>query len=314
MSLSHLVRAPRPSFTLRQMSGGFRMATSMVAGCLMLVGIAPVAAATTKMPRHSGKVDVYYAASLQTILEDTIGPAFHRATGYTFTGFAGGSGMLANEIKAGIAQGDVFISAAESTNFTLEGPSNGSWVNSFIVWGKSPLVLGYAKQSKFAPLFKKMPWYSVLQQPGIRIGRTDPAIDPKGKLTTQAITAAAQIYNRPSIASVIASPSNIYPEQTLIGLLDAGQLDVGFFYSSETKAAGIPTVSLGQRIPLAATYTIALLKNAPDSPAAVAFADFLLGPIGAGLLVKEGIATLHPRIIGPERAIPASLRNVIARA
>lgn len=314
MSLSRHVRTPRPSSTGHRKSRGPFMATSVVVGCLLLIGIAPVGAVTTKVTKHSGKVDVYYAASLQTILEDTIGPAFHRATGYTFNGFAGGSGELANEIKAGVSQADVFISAAETTNFALEGSSNGNWVDSSIVWGKSPLVLGYNKQSKFAPLFKKMPWYSVLLQPGIRIGRTDPAIDPKGKLTTQAITAAAQIYNRPSIASVIASPLNVFPEQTLMGLLDAGQLDVGFFYSSEAKAAGIPTVSLGKRIPLAATYTIALLNRAPDFQAAIAFANFLLGPIGTKLLRKEGIATLHPKIIGLKRDIPVSLRNAIARA
>lgn len=313
MPLSALRARPARSAFSRAPRGFYRL-VPLAVGALMLVGVAPAANASARNTKHSGSVAVYYAASLQSILENSIAPAFHRATGYTFTGFAGGSGTLANEIKAGVSKVDVFISAAETTNLALEGPANGSWVSSFVVWGKSPLVLGYARQSSFAPLFKKMPWYSVLQQPGIRIGRTDPAVDPKGKLTTQAITAAAQIYNRPSIGAVISSPTNIYPEQTLVGLLEAGQLDVGFFYTSETKAAGIPTISLGQRIPLAATYTLALLKNAPDSPAAVAFADFLLGPVGSKILRREGITTLHPKVVGPLQTIPASLRRVIAKS
>lgn len=284
---------------------------------LTLTVLAPVGAATmksTKTVKHSGNVDVYYAASLQTIFENTIGPAFTKATGYTFTGFSGASGTLANEIKGGIVQGDVFVSAAESTNLTLEGASNGSWVSSFLVWGQSPLVIGYNSKSSFASLFKKLPWYSVLLHPGIRVGRTDPATDPKGKLTVQAVTAAEQIYNNSALGSITGSSANIYPEQTLVGLLQAGQLDAGFFYSSEAKAAGIPTVSLGRRVPLAATYTLALLKGAPNTPAAIAFADFLLGPIGRNLLHKNGVNTLRPRIVGSKSSLPKSLRQVISEA
>ena len=136
----------------------------------------------------------------------------------------------------------------------------------------------------------------------------------EGKLTVQAITAAEQIYNRPTIGSVIASTANIYPEQTLVGLLQSGQLDVGFFYASEAKAAGISTVSLGKRIPLAATYTIGILKNAPNSAAASAFGDFLLGPAGTKLLRKEGVITIRPKIIGSKSNLPKSLRQVIAKA
>lgn len=286
-------------------------------GSSLLTVVAPAAAVvvkSTKTVKHSGNVDVYYAASLQTIFEDTIGPAFTKATGYTFTGFSGASGTLANEIKGGVVQGDVFVSAAESTNLTLEGSTNGSWVNTFVVWGQSSLVIGYNPNSTFAPLFKTMPWYSVLGQPGIRTGRTDPATDPKGKVTVQAVTAAEQIFNNTALGSVIANSSNIYPEQTLVGLLQAGQLDAGFFYSSEAKAAGIPTASLGRRVPLAATYTIALLKNAPDTPAAIAFTDFLLGPTGSKLLRKVGVDTLRPRIIGSKSDLPKSLRQVISKA
>ena len=272
-----------------------------------------VAVNSTRTVKHSGNVNVYYAASLQTIFEDTIGPAFTRATGYTFTGFAGASGTLANEIKGRVVQGDVFVSAAESTNLTLEGASNGRWVNTFVVWGKSPLVLGYNSESSFASMLKSQPWYSVLLHPGIRVGRTDPATDPKGKLTVQAITAAEQIYNNPALGSVIANSSNIFPEQTLVGLLQAGQLDAGFFYSSEAKAAGIPTISLGRRVPLAATYTIALLKNAPDASAAVAFANFLLSPVGSKLLRHDGLNTLRPRIVGSKSDLPKSLRQVISK-
>jgi molybdate/tungstate transport system substrate-binding protein len=44
-------------------------------------------------------------------MEHGIGPAFDKATGDTFQGFAGGSTELANQIKGQLRRGDVFISA-----------------------------------------------------------------------------------------------------------------------------------------------------------------------------------------------------------
>lgn len=260
--------------------------------------------------KHSGPVDVYYAASLQDIMEQSVGPHFDRATGYTFTGFSGASGTLANEIKGGIAQGDVFISADNATNNTLEGAANGNWVSWYIAFGNSPLVIGYNPHSNFASELKTMPWFKVITQPGFRIGRTDPTIDPKGKLTVQALAAAVQIYGATPLNAIIATTSNIYPEASLVGELQSGQLDAGFFYLAEAKAAGIKTVSLGKLF-LAATYTVTVLRNAPDEAAADAFVSYLLSEPGAKLLSRDGVQVVRPRLIGPRTIVPRSIRHYL---
>jgi molybdate/tungstate transport system substrate-binding protein len=282
----------------------------MAAAVIAAAALAPVGAATARVKKHSGNVNVLYAASLQQIMTDSIGPAFQKATGYTFVGYPAASGTLATEIKSGVYQGDVFISANTATNASLEGPTNGNWVSTFVVFGNSPLVLGYSKTSPFATSIRTMPWFVSVTQPGIRIGRTDPSIDPKGKLTTQAIAAGVQLYNDPGLASVTASSANIYPEQALVGLIQSGQLDAGFFYASEAKAAGIPVVKLG-RLSFSATYTIADLANAPDAAGAAAFTSFLLGPAGHRLLTRNGVTVVRPRIDGPTSALPASVRATI---
>ena len=83
-----------------------------------------------------------------------------------------------------------------------------------------------------------MPWYEVLQEPGIKIGRTDPKLDPKGALTVQLLEHAEQIYKLPGLTrKVLGAPDNpeqVRPEENLVGRLQSGQLDVGFFYSTET--------------------------------------------------------------------------------
>jgi molybdate/tungstate transport system substrate-binding protein len=126
----------------------------------------------------------------------------------------------------------------------------------------------------------------------------------------QALTAAANIYIYTPLSALTTTTANVYPEQTLVGLLQSQQLDLGFFYLSEAKAAKIPTVKLG-KINLAATYTITTLANAPDSAASVAFVDFLLGAKGSSLLKKVGVNVVRPRLAGSTSSLPKSVRLLI---
>lgn len=266
---------------------------------------------TVALPHGSGPVNVLYAGSLVNVMEKQIGPGFNAATGYTFTGFSAGSTALATEIKGKVHQGDVFISASPSVNTSLEGSANGNWVSWYITFASSPLVLGYNPSSKFANDIKTKPWYQAITEPGILLGRTDPATDPKGKLTVTALDAAAQQYNEPALSAIAKSTSNVYPEETLVGRLQAGQLDAGFFYSSEATAASIPTVPItvpGQD--LKATYTITVLAGAPNQTGAEAFVQYLLGPEGQSALQKDGFQLIQPPTVtgsGVPSSIQASL-------
>jgi molybdate/tungstate transport system substrate-binding protein len=258
----------------------------------------------------SGPVDVLYAGSLVNVMEKQIGPAFNSATGYTFTGFSGGSTALATEIKGKVHQGDVFISASPSVNTSLMGPANGNWVDWYVTFATSPLVIGYNPHSRFAHDLETKPWYEVITQPGFLIGRTDPATDPKGKLTDTALTDAAKTYNDPALTAISSSTSNVYPEETLVGRLQAGQLDAGFFYTSETTAAGIPTVDL-TGLALEATYTITVLNQAPNQAGAQAFVAYLLSPAAQTTLTKDGFhVTQPPKVTGS--GVPPAITSAIS--
>ena len=121
------------------------------------------------------------------------------------------------------------------------GAANGDWVTWYVAFAQSPLVIGYNASSKFAADFKTKPWYQVLSEPGIRIGRTDPKLDPKGALTVALMSRRETLYNEPGLAEkVLGAPDNpaqVLPEETLVGRLQSGQLDAGFFYSTETSDA-----------------------------------------------------------------------------
>jgi molybdate/tungstate transport system substrate-binding protein len=276
------------------------------------VATAPGPVSVAASPLRSGPVDVLSAGSLQDLLQQQVGPAFQLATGYTLNDTSMGSGAIANGIKGGTLQGDVFISASPTVNKTLEGSADGNWVSWYASFGSSPLVLGYNPSSKFARDLRTKPWYDVIDHPGFLIGRTDPATDPKGVLAVTALEKAAKEHDMPALKAIASSTSNVYPETSLIGQLQAGQLDAGFFYGVEAAAADIKTVPLSGTN-LAGVYTMTVLNRAPHEAAARAFVAFLLGKHGQRILGKNGIMAITPPEVSGRSRVPKDLTELLFR-
>lgn len=283
-------------------------------------GLLAVALCFTAMPAAfaAGKVNVLYAGSLVNLMEHGVGPAFDKASGDTFQGFAGGSSKLANEIKGKLRQGDVFVSASPKVNDSLTGAGNGDWVTWYITFAQSPVVIGYSASSKFAADFKSKPWYQVLQEPGIKIGRTDPKLDPKGALTVKLMNDAESFYKSPGLSQkIIGAPENpaqVLPEETLVGRLQSGQLDAGFFYSTEAADAKIPTVMLPPGITPKAVYTVTVLHNAPNVDGAAKFVTFLLGSEGQSVMKEHGLGLQNLTLSGDANGVPKDVKALLDQA
>ena len=97
------------------------------------------------------------------------------------------------------------------------------------------------------------------------------------------------------------------PEEDLVGRLQSGQIDVGFFYSTETTDLHIPAVSLPAQTALSAHYTAALLGNAPNSAGGIRFLSFLLGPEGTKLMRAHGLDLVQPTISGDRHQVPPAI-------
>jgi molybdate/tungstate transport system substrate-binding protein len=286
------------------------VAAAATLGLYMSITLDPVLAEASTL--HSGPVDVLSAGSLQNLLQLQVGPAFQQATGYTLNNTSMGSTAIANGIKGGTLQGDVFISASPAVNQTLEGPANGNWVSWYASFGSSPLVLGYNTSSRFAGALRMKPWYDVIDEPGFLIGRTDPATDPKGVLALTALDSAAKVHDLPALKKVASSNSNVFPETSLVGQLQAGQLDAGFFYEVEAAAAQIKTIPLTETS-LAAVYTLTVLNRAPHEAVARAFVAFLLSKTGRRILEKNGIVAIVPPKVSGKTSVPNDLKELLAR-
>jgi molybdate/tungstate transport system substrate-binding protein len=286
------------------------------AGAAMLAATLCLSAAPAAFA--AGKVNVLYAGSLVNLMEHGVGPAFEKASGDTFQGFAGGSSGLANQIKGKLRQGDVFVSASPKVNDSLIGAANGDWVSWYVTFAQSPVVIGYSASSKFAADFKSKPWYQVLEEPGIKIGRTDPKLDPKGALTVTLMKQAETFYKDPGLSEkVIGAPDNpaqVLPEETLVGRLQSGQLDAGFFYSTETADAKIPALALPAEIAPKAVYTVTVLHNAPNADGADKFVTFLLGSDGQSVMKEHGLGVQKPTLSGDAGGVPKDVQALLNQA
>ncbi|HEY2037646.1 MAG TPA: substrate-binding domain-containing protein, partial [Steroidobacteraceae bacterium] len=109
----------------RRAAGSVRFAATLV--LLAVPGMAAAAEA----------VNVLYAGSLVNVMERSLGPAFERGTGERFRGYAGGSKMLANQIKSGLRAADVFVSANPALNERLIGPANGNRIAWYVSFAES---------------------------------------------------------------------------------------------------------------------------------------------------------------------------------
>ena len=259
----------------------------------------------------AGDVNVLYAGSLVNLMEHGVGEAFSKASGETFRGYGGGSNGLANQIKGRLRRADVFISANPAVNDALTGPVNGDWVKWYIAFAQSPLVIGYNPASRFAADLKAKPWFEVLRAPGIRIGRTDAKLDPKGALTLKLLDRAEAVYKLPGLAKeVLGAPDNpaqVQPEENLVGRLQSGQLDAGFFYSTETADLKIPAIPLPPEVALSAHYTITVLRDAGNPVGAEKFVNFLLSEPGQAVLRAHGLDLIPPTLAGDAGALPSSI-------
>jgi molybdate/tungstate transport system substrate-binding protein len=258
----------------------------------------------------SGSVNVFYAGSLSTLMTKVIGPDFQSQTGYTFQGTGGDAGMLANEIKAKTVRADIFISAAPSKDQVLEGPANGNWVSWYASFATSPLVLGYNPRSSFASDFTSQPWYEAVDHPGVLLGRTDPAIDPKGVLAVKALDAAAAAHHEPQLATDATDTSEIFPETSLVSRLQSGNLDAGFLYSVEATSANIKFVPVTGAGTLQAQYTITIVNHGPDPAAAAAFVGYLLGSDGQQQMAHAGIDLTKP--VAVSGTAPSGLQGLLS--
>lgn len=298
---------------------------------------------STGKPKVSGTANVAYASSLQYLNTQVAGPAFTKATGYKFTGTSGAAGTLSSEIAANELPGANVFESVGSDNITPLEPKFTKW---YVEYFGNKMVLAYNPNSKYAPQFEaiasgKEPLkdlFTLLQTPGLKLGRTDPNEDPQGRYFIEMLELAQMYYHLPAdtVTKIIGSPLNsatssqIYAESSLDSTLEAGELDAASAYYTQAIELHLHYITLPAAINLgspadAAQYGKASITTTNGSvhsgaplvlditiigkatPAAIAFVKYTLSPAGVAQYKAGGFTLYTPKAYGT--GIPSAISS-----
>jgi molybdate/tungstate transport system substrate-binding protein len=297
---------------------------------------------SSKTPaKPTGTANVAYASSLEYLNEKVFGPAFTTADGYSYSGRSGASGELESDIAAGEISPNVFESVG-GDNITPLEPKFTKW---YVQYAGTSMVVAYNPHSKYAPQFKaiadgKKPikdLFTLLETPGLKLGRTDPNIDPQGRSFIYMLELAQMEYHLPAdtvtkiIGSPLASPKSpeIYAESSLDATLQSGQLDAASAYITQAVELHLsyiklpPTIDLGDFADAAlyakahititgnvkktgSPLVIDITTIGTPTPAGIAFVKYVLSPAGLALYKQGGFTILKPTVTGTGVPAPIS--------
>ena len=210
-------------------------------------------------------------------------------------------------------------------------PAHATW---YVTFARNAMVLIYTDRSAGAREINATNWWQVLLRPGVRIGRSDPSLDPNGYRTLFVTQLAERRYGERGLAARLLAampPRYMRPKEAdLVALVQAGELDYAFSYRSIAVTTGLHALDLPPEVDLSeparadeyarATvklpgvtraasdsvtmtgapiiYAFTIPTRAPNPVAAAAFARFLLSSDGQAIFRKLGFLPVEKLMVG----------------
>ena len=219
-------------------------------------------------------------------------------------------------------------------------PDYADW---YITFACNRMVIAYTDSSQFADEIDKDNWYEILQHDGVKYGRADPDQDPCGYRALLVWQLAEDFYHVPGLYGRLygADGDIMRPKsEDLIALLESGDLDYAFEYSSVATQHKLNFVDLPLQIDLSSeqfrdyyakaevkvagekpgefltmkgepiVYGVTTPKNFPRQEIAVAWIDFLLSPQGRAIMEASGQPPITPTT-NDESKLPDRLKGYV---
>ncbi len=191
-----------------------------------------------------------------SVMEGPIKSAVAADLGLDLRGRALEATALANLIAGGSIRPDVFIAITQDPILTVLRTGKAKSAEPI---AHTEMVIAYSPKSRFAAQFDRArrgqtQWWIVLQQPGLRFGRTDPLTDPQGRNIVFTMMLAAKLYRRPNLPEHVLGPiinsRQIFSESSVLSRLQSGQLDACSAYKIQPGPFDLPYVSLPAQVNL----------------------------------------------------------------
>lgn len=309
-----------------------------VRGILMVVvGATGVALGAAPAPAQAlnGPLVVYNAGSLAAPFRDLLQAFAARHPGVRTMQESSGSLEAARKLTELGKVPDVLGVADYLVIPKLLIPGHATWYVSF---ARNAMVLIHSSRSIGANEIHAGNWQDVLRRPGVRTGRSDPALDPNGYRTLLALQLAEAQLRQPGLAASLLAAMPVRwmrpKEADLVALVQAGELDYAWSYRSIAVTGRMPFVSLPPEVDLSdprreewyaqasvrlpgprlssadsitvggepIVYALTIPTRAEHRVVAEAFVRFVLSAEGRAIVERNGLTMLTPpRAGGPGR-------------
>lgn len=324
------------------MTSRFRLGSIAAATGIVIAaaaGCGSPASDSSSQASLQGTLTVFGAGTLSTPFGAEI-QAFTKADpGVTVHSQFGASGDMVKDVTQVGQSADVLGVADYSLIPKLmSDPSkpHATWYLGFV---SNQITLAYTSHSKGAGQLTPANWYKLVSQPGVRIGRSNPAADPSGYQFLQMLQLAQGYYHDPGLAAAVLrnSPDSSVAETetSLIAALQSGQIDYLAIYktnaleqhlkyialpaqinlSDQSMAASYAKVfvdagSLGNKQAKPIIYGLTIPSNAPDQALARKFIAFVLSAQGQQIMAANGFVVISPALASSHGKVPAALRSL----
>jgi molybdate/tungstate transport system substrate-binding protein len=279
----------------------------LVRGSWLTMGVAVAGFPCDLLAAEVTMLDVAYAGSMGSLMEGPIKSTVAQRLNLEMHGRAQGSSALAQLIVGGSIRPDVFIPITPGPMLTVLRAGKAETAQPI---AHTEMVIAYNPKSRFARKFEaaangKANWWEILQEPGLRFGRTDPVTDPQGRNIIFTMMLAAKLYKQPDLVEKVLGPTinekQIFTEPTVQARLQSGELDAASAYKIQPGPFNLPYLTLPKEINLSGQnihadhpdvslsvggktydpepliYYAAVLKDAPNAKGAASFTEWLRG-------------------------------------
>jgi molybdate/tungstate transport system substrate-binding protein len=250
-------------------------------------------------------VDLVYAGSMGSLMDGSLKAAAGQALKLDVRGRGQGANALADAIAGGSIRPDVFLPVTAGPMLVVMRAGKAEVAQPI---ARTEVVIVYSPKSRFAPRFDaaakgKDNWWEILQEPGMRFGRSNPSGDPGGRSIVFTMMLAARKYKQANLVEKVLGPT-MNSEQIVAGKsttarLLSGELDAGSAYKIQPGTLGLPYITLPKDIDLSSqsvhldnpdvslsiagesynpeplVYYAAILKDAANPEGAAAFTQWL---------------------------------------
>lgn len=287
------------------------------------------------------EIIIFHAGSLSVPFKQLTDAYEARNPDVKFLLESAGSLICARKITELKKPCDIIASADYFVINKLIIPDYASWS---IRFATNEIVIAFQEKSKYAAEIDSINWMNVLLRKDVTYSRSDPDSDPCGYRTVMTFKLAEKYYKMPGLADRLTSKNNefIRPKEVdLVALIEANAADYMFQYKSVAIQHNLKYIELPDNINLGdpwknniyssvsldiigsapnstmtvtgeyINYSLAVLKDAPQSKAAVDFVSFLLSNEGMDIFRRNGQEPIIPFSTEQPELIPVTLRKYL---